>query len=83
MLALQPVRAKVPEAVFAEVDGAVAAVREGMREVESRLKQGDLLAAQGLAADLKARAAPLATAFRQAQVKWEAAHSRGAGRRRR
>jgi hypothetical protein len=54
-----------------------------MREVESRLKQGDLLAAQGLAAELKARAAPLATAFRQAQVKWEAAHSRGAGRRRR
>jgi hypothetical protein len=75
----QAARARVPEAVFAEVDGAAAAVRE----VESRLKQGDLLAAQGLAAELKARAAPLATAFRQAQVKWEAAHSRGAGRRRR
>jgi hypothetical protein len=79
----QAARAKVPEAVFAEVDGAAAAVREGMREVESRLEQGDLLAAQGLAAEFKTRAAPLATAFRQAQVKWEAAHPRGGGRRRR
>jgi hypothetical protein len=76
-------RAKVPEAVLAEVEGAAVAVREGMREVESRLEKGDLLAAQGLAAELKAQAAPLPTAFRQAQVKWEAAHPRGGGRRRR
>jgi hypothetical protein len=79
----QAAKARVPEATFAEVEGAAAAVREGLKEVESRLEQGDLLAARALAAELKARAAPLTTAFRQAQVKWEAAHSRGGGRRRR
>ncbi|HXB54596.1 MAG TPA: hypothetical protein VN461_07425 [Vicinamibacteria bacterium] len=78
----QATKAKVPDAVLAEVEGAAAAVNEGMREAETRLQQGDLLAAQALAAELKARAAPLTTAFRQAQVKWEAAHPRG-GRRRR
>jgi hypothetical protein len=79
----QAAKARVPEAVFADVEGAAAAVREGLREVESRREQGDLLAAQALAAELKTRAAPLTTAFRQAQVKWEAAHPRGGGRRRR
>jgi hypothetical protein len=82
-LRAQAAKARVPEATFAEVEGAAAAVREGLKEVESRLEQGDLLAARALAAELKARAAPLTTAFRQAQVKWEAAHSRGGGRRRR
>src|SRR5260370_1194393 len=47
----QAAKAKVPEAVLADVEGAATAVREGMREGEGRLEQGDLLAAQALAAE--------------------------------
>jgi len=79
----QAAQARVPEAAFREVEGAEEGVREGLREIGSQLGEGDLLAAERGAEELKARAAPLPTAFRQARVKWEAAHSKHPGRPRR
>jgi hypothetical protein len=76
-------KAKVPETAFTQVTAAAASVGQGREGIQGLLQGGDLLAAERAAEELKARAAPLPTAFRQARVKWEAAHAKTGGRRRR
>jgi hypothetical protein len=78
----EAVAAKVPEEAFAEFVPRVSDVESGIERVTQTLAS-DALKAQNEAAELKARAAELPTAFRQAQAKWLAEHPTRRPRRRR
>jgi hypothetical protein len=78
----EAVAAKVPEEAFAEFATRLADVQSGLDHVAQVLAT-DALKAQNEATELKARAADLPTAFRQAQAKWQAEHPTRRPRRRR
>jgi HEPN domain-containing protein len=66
--------AKVPEEAFAEVEPRLAEVKEGLQRVADTLAKGDVLEAQKAAAELRAQAADLPAAFRDARALWEEEH---------
>lgn len=72
--------AKVPDQAFEEVQPLVDQSRQALEGVAETLAQGDLLAAQKAAADLKVQVTPLPGLFRDAQDRWESAHPRARGR---
>jgi hypothetical protein len=74
--------AKVPEEAFAELAPRMQEVQDGLQRVDGTLAGGDVLQAQRQAAELKAQADDLPTAFRQAVAKWQAEHPKGRRRRR-
>lgn len=69
--------AKVPEEAFAEIQPRVDEIREGMQRVSETLGRGEVLEAQKAAAELRAHAADLPAAFRDARAQWEEEHPRG------
>lgn len=74
--------AKVPDEAFQELMPRVDELREELQRIEETTQRGDVLEAQKAAAELKARAIELPTAFREARVKWEAANPKAKRRRR-
>jgi HEPN domain-containing protein len=66
--------AKVPEEAFVDVEPRLAEVREGLQRVADTLAKGDVLEAQKAAAELRAQAADLPAAFRDARALWEEEH---------
>lgn len=66
--------AKVPEEAFVDVEPRLAEVREGVQRVTDTLAKGDVLEAQKASAELRAQAADLPAAFRDARAQWEEAH---------
>jgi hypothetical protein len=70
-------KGKVPDSAFSELEPKSEAVRAALAAVGNSLGAGDLLAAQKAAADLKAQAAPLAEAYRDALATWQEAHPKG------
>lgn len=74
--------ASVPQEAFATLAPRVQDVQAGLERVARTLAGDDALAAQRQAAELKAQADDLPTAFRQAVAKWKAEHSKGRRRRR-
>jgi hypothetical protein len=74
--------AKVPDEAFASVEPQLAEAREALARVGETLERGEPLEAQKTASELKAQAANLPEAYRQARVTWEAANP-PRGRRRR
>jgi len=75
-------KAKVPDTVFADVDARGEEVRRELRQVSDALAAGDVLAAQKLALELKARVTSLPETTRQAQARWEAERPKARGRAR-
>jgi hypothetical protein len=73
----EAVAAKVPEEAFAEVQASVEEIREGMQRVADTLGRGEVLEAQRAAAELRAQAADVPAAFRDARAQWEEEHPRG------
>lgn len=73
----EAVTAKVPEEAFAEVQPRVDEVREGLQRVTDTLGRGEVIEAQKAAAELRAQAADLPAAFRDARAAWEEAHPKG------
>jgi hypothetical protein len=69
--------AKVPDEAFAEVQPRVEEIREGLQRVTDTLGRGEVLEAQKAAAELRAQAADLPAAFRDARAQWEEAHPKG------
>lgn len=65
--------ARIPDDAFTEMAPRVEEVKNDLQRV-TRTLQTDALKAQDEAAELKAKASDLPTAFRQAQAKWEAEH---------
>jgi hypothetical protein len=74
--------ASVPEEAFAALSTRVQEVQAGLERLGRTLAGDDALAAQRQAAELKAQADDLPTAFRQAAAKWKAEHQKGRRRRR-
>jgi hypothetical protein len=70
----EAVVAKVPDEAFLEVEPRLADVREGLQRVADTLAKGDVIEAQKTAAELRAQAADLPAAFRDARARWEEAH---------
>lgn len=70
-------QAKAPDSVFADLEPKLETVRQGLAAIAGTLEKGDLLAAQKAATDLKAQAAPLAQAYRDALTQWQDAHPKG------
>lgn len=66
--------AKIPEEAFVDVEPRVAEVKEGLQRVADTLAKGDVLEAQKAAAELRAQAADLPAAFRDARALWEEEH---------
>jgi hypothetical protein len=66
--------AKVPDEAFVEVEPRLAEVRDGLQRVSDTLQKGDVLEAQKAAAELRAQAADLPAAFRDARALWEEEH---------
>jgi hypothetical protein len=66
--------AKVPDEAFASVEPQLAEAREALARIGETLDRGEPLEAQKAAAELKAQAANLPEAYRQARVTWEAAN---------
>lgn len=66
--------AKVPDEAFVELDPRLTDVREGVQRVSDTLAKGDVLEAQKAAAELRAQAADLPSAFRDARALWEEEH---------
>lgn len=73
----EAITAKVPEVAFAEVQPRVDEIREGVQRVTDTLGRGEVLEAQKAAAELRAQAADLPAAFRDARAAWEEAHPKG------
>lgn len=69
--------AKVPEEAFVDVEPRLAEIREGLQRVTDTLAKGDVLEAQKAAAELRAQAADLPAAFRDARALWEEEHPKG------
>jgi hypothetical protein len=69
--------ARVPESVFALLQPRAADVEAGLQAVAGHLEQGDLLAAQKAAAELKGKAAGLGAEYRAALDKWNEEHPKG------
>jgi hypothetical protein len=70
-------KAKVPDAAFEAVSAAVGEVEAAMKVVADHLTKEDFAAAQKAGAELKTKAAALATEYRAALDKWLAEHPRG------
>jgi chromosome segregation ATPase len=66
--------AKVSDEAFAGVEPQLAEAREALARVGETLEHGEPLEAQKAAAELKAQAAGLPEAYRQARAAWEEAH---------
>jgi hypothetical protein len=73
----EAVTAKVPEEAFAEVQPRVDEIREGLQRVSDTLGRGEVIEAQKAAAELRAQAADLPAAFRDARAQWEEEHPKG------
>ena len=73
----EAVTAKVPEEAFAEVQPRVDEIREGLQRVTDTLSRGEVIEAQKAAAELRAQAADLPPAFRDARAQWEEDHPKG------
>ena len=73
----EAVTAKVPEEAFAEVQPRVDEIREGLQRVTDTLSRGEVIEAQKAAAELRAQAADLPAAFRDARAQWEEDHPKG------
>jgi len=69
--------AKVPDEAFTEVQARVEEIREGLQRVTDTLGRGEVLEAQKAAAELRAQAADLPAAFRDARAQWEEEHPKG------
>ena len=66
--------AKIPDEAFVDVEPRLAEVRDGLQRVSDTLQKGDVLEAQKAAAELRAQAADLPAAFRDARALWEEEH---------
>ena len=73
----EAVTAKVPEEAFAEIQPRVDEIREGVQRVTDTLSRGEVIEAQKAAAELRAQAADLPAAFRDARAQWEEDHPKG------
>jgi hypothetical protein len=74
--------AAVPEEAFAALAPRLKEIEAGLEAVSRTLEARDPLQAQAEAAELKAQADNLPTAFRQAAAKWQAEHPTRRRRRR-
>jgi hypothetical protein len=66
--------AKVPDEAFVDVEPRISEVKEGLQRVTDTLAKGDVIEAQKAASELRAQAADLPAAFRDARAQWEEAH---------
>jgi hypothetical protein len=79
----QAAKARIPEQVFEPLLPQTTEAGSALDALVKALADGEILQAQKLAADIKAKAAPLPGLFREAREKWEAEHPRGRRQRRR
>jgi hypothetical protein len=79
----QAAKAKIPENVFEDLLPQVTEASSALDGMAKALADGNLLEAQKLATELKAKVTPLPGLFREAQAKWEAQHPKSRRPRRR
>jgi hypothetical protein len=70
-------KSKVPEEAFAEVQAKVQEATDGLAALAAHVQKDELLDAQKLGAELKAKFAGLGTEFRAALDTWLEEHPRG------
>ena len=70
-------KSKVPEEAFAALDAKLQEAKDGLTALADKVAKDDLVEAQKLGADLKARFASLGTEYRAALDAWLAEHAKG------